>query len=416
MIERTSITRRGLLALAAAVAGLGISPAYTSAEPTSDELQAQLDAARSELETIGAELQTLQETLISAEASLDETQGLISETQTQIDATTEELSSKKSELASLMASSYKKGGDSLEGLSYILGATSAEDLVSRVYYMDKVSTAKAEVIESVKTLGAQLESQKSDLEDQEAAQEAELAATQTSVDEYETKVASAQSYISNLDTQVQEALAAEAAAAEEERQRALAAALEAAEQEKAKQEREAQDANSSDSTDSNNSNNSNNTGNNTDANKADNGGSGSSSNSGNNSSSNSGSGASDGSVVSYAASLIGKPYIWGNYGPNASGYDCCGLVATAYHMAGYSTPPYATNVPGIISVIKSRGNWKDCDLSNYQSVLNVGDVIACSTGHVAIYAGGNQMIHANHPGGSVVQSYVYACIGGGFGG
>ena len=29
------------------------------------------------------------------------------------------------------------------------------------------------------------------------------------------------------------------------------------------------------------------------------------------------------------------------------GFDCCGLVATAYHLAGYSTP-YRTNVPGLM--------------------------------------------------------------------
>ena len=97
------------------------------------------------------------------------------------------------------------------------------------------------------------------------------------------------------------------------------------------------------------------------------------------------------------------------------GFDCCGLVATAYHLAGYSTP-YATNVPGLMSWVKGRGNWKDCNLSNYSSVLSVGDIIFCSTGHVAIYAGGNQMVHAPSPGGYVCYARVYACIGGGFGG
>jgi cell wall-associated NlpC family hydrolase len=105
-----------------------------------------------------------------------------------------------------------------------------------------------------------------------------------------------------------------------------------------------------------------------------------------------------------------------NYGPNADGFDCCGLVATAYHMAGYSTPSYATSVPGLIAEMKSRGNWKDCNLSNYQSVLSPGDVIFCSTGHVAIYCGGSTMIHAPVPGSYVCYANVYACIGGGFGG
>lgn len=124
-------------------------------------------------------------------------------------------------------------------------------------------------------------------------------------------------------------------------------------------------------------------------------------------------------IVSCAAQFLGYPYksyYQGvNYGPNADGFDCCGLVATAYHLAGYSLP-YATSVGGLMSYIKGRGNWKSCSLSNYQDVLAVGDVIFCSTGHVAIYAGGSTMIHAPVPGKYVCYANVYACIGGGFGG
>lgn len=90
-------------------------------------------------------------------------------------------------------------------------------------------------------------------------------------------------------------------------------------------------------------------------------------------------------------------------------------MATAYHLAGYSLP-YATTVGGLMSYIKGRGNWKSCSLSNYQDVLAVGDVIFCSNGHVAIYAGGTSMIHAPVPGKYVCYANVYACIGGGFGG
>ena len=104
-----------------------------------------------------------------------------------------------------------------------------------------------------------------------------------------------------------------------------------------------------------------------------------------------------------------------NYGPDAPGFDCCGLAATAYHMAGYSTP-YATSVPGLMSWVRSRGNWKDCNLSNIDQVLAPGDLLFCSTGHVAIYIGGSMMIHAPSPGRYVCVAPVYACIGGGFGG
>ena len=117
--------------------------------------------------------------------------------------------------------------------------------------------------------------------------------------------------------------------------------------------------------------------------------------------------------------MLGKPYKqWTagvNYGVGADGYDCCGLVATAYHMSGYSLP-YQTTVVGLMNYIKARGNWKQCDSSNYQSVLAPGDCIFTSMGHIAVYAGGNQLIHAPYVGAYVCYGRVYNCIGGGFGG
>ena len=84
-------------------------------------------------------------------------------------------------------------------------------------------------------------------------------------------------------------------------------------------------------------------------------------------------------------------------------------------MAGYSTP-YQTSVTGLMSWVRSRGNWRDCNLSNVDSVLSPGDLLFCSTGHVAIYIGNHQMIHAPYPGRYVCVAPIYACIGGGFGG
>ena len=79
--------------------------------------------------------------------------------------------------------------------------------------MDKVSDSQASAIESVKALGDQLAQQESQLEDKQAEQEQNLADTQASVSDYEAAVAQAQSYYNGLDSQVQQALAAEAAAA-----------------------------------------------------------------------------------------------------------------------------------------------------------------------------------------------------------
>ena len=399
----TCITRRSLLfGAAAAATWLGLLPHTALATPSSSDLQSQLDEARTKLEDMGNNLTSMQADLATAEETLENTKTQIMDTQDQIATTQADLDQKRSELSDNMRSSYKSGASST--LDFILGATSAEDLVSRIYYMDKVSDSQAAAIEDVKQLGEQLADQETQLEEQQAEQEQNLADTQSSVDEYQSAVADAQAYYDSLDTQVQQALAEEAAAAQ--------AAAEAA---------AATTASTTDST-STTSNTATTTSTSTstgvsavvstvETTKS----SESASSAVSSSTSGSYSASSSSSILSNAEQFIGWPYKWGCYGTNMGGFDCCGLVATAYHLAGYSTP-YATNVPGLMSWVKGRGNWKDCNLSNYSSVLSVGDIIFCSTGHVAIYAGGNQMVHAPSPGGYVCYARVYACIGGGFGG
>ncbi|MGL5174517.1 MAG: coiled-coil domain-containing protein, partial [Olsenella sp.] len=395
--------RRSLLfGAATAATWLGLLPHTALATPTSADLQSQLDEARTKLEDMGNNLTSMQDDLATAEETLENTKTQIMDTQDQIATTQADLDQKRSELSDNMRSSYKSGASST--LDFILGATSAEDLVSRIYYMDKVSDSQAAAIEDVKQLGEQLAEQETQLEEQQAEQEQNLADTQSSVDEYQAAVADAQAYYDSLDTQVQQALAEEAAAAQAAAEAAAAASTSTSD---------------STSTTSNTS---------TTASTSTSSGvsavvstvettksSESASSAVSSSTSGSYSASSSSNILSNAEQFIGWPYKCGCYGTNMGGFDCCGLVATAYHLAGYSTP-YATNVPGLMSWVKGRGYWKDCNLSNYSSVLSVGDIIFCSTGHVAIYAGGNQMVHAPSPGGYVCYARVYACIGGGFGG
>ncbi len=404
----TCITRRSLLfGAATAATWLGLLPHTAFATPSSSDLQSQLDEARTKLEDMGNNLTSMQADLATAEETLENTKTQIMDTQDQIATTQADLDQKRSELSDNMRSSYKSGSSST--LDFILGATSAEDLVSRIYYMDKISDSQAAAIEDVKQLGEQLADQETQLEEQQAEQEQNLADTQSSVDEYQSAVADAQAYYDSLDTQVQQALAEEAAAAQAAAEAAAAASTSTA---------DSTSTSSNDTTTTSTSTTSTSTSTGVSAvvstvetTKS----SESASSAVSSSTSGSYTASSSSSILSNAEQFIGWPYKWGCYGTNMGGFDCCGLVATAYHLAGYSTP-YATNVPGLMSWVKGRGNWKDCNLSNYSSVLSVGDIIFCSTGHVAIYAGGNQMVHAPSPGGYVCYARVYACIGGGFGG
>ena len=105
-------------------------------------------------------------------------------------------------------------------------------------------------------------------------------------------------------------------------------------------------------------------------------------------------------AVQTAYAQVGKPYVYGASGPNS--FDCSGLVIYCYgnkygHGTGY-----------MISGIKRAGNWKTS-----LSELKYGDLVFPSSGHVGIYIGNNQMIHAANPSQGVVITSVYAFYGGG---
>ncbi len=414
-----NLTRRALLASAGiAATWAGLLPDIAWADPSASQLQAQLDQARADLNSMGDQLAKLQNALSTTTEALEATRSQVTETQEKIDATSAELEQKRGVLSGRMRSAYKGGSET--ALDVILGSTSVEDLVSRVYYLDKVNESDANAIDEIRSLTEQLQQQMSDLESQQSEQEAQAEEAQQNLSSYESEVERAQSYYNSLDSQVQETLAKEAAeeAAHQAGQASHGAAaggisnaVSTVENTNAAQNNGGV-ANTDNATNKGNAPAQDQT--KPSAGKEPNGGG--TSDSGTTTPSK---GSAHPRIVSCAAQFLGYPYksyYQGvNYGPDADGFDCCGLVATAYHLAGYSLP-YATSVGGLMSYIKGRGNWKSCNLSNYQDVLAVGDVIFCSTGHVAIYAGGTSMIHAPVPGKYVCYANVYACIGGGFGG
>ncbi|MEV0716838.1 NlpC/P60 family protein [Asanoa sp. NPDC050611] len=99
-----------------------------------------------------------------------------------------------------------------------------------------------------------------------------------------------------------------------------------------------------------------------------------------------------GVAVRYAYNAIGTPYVWAAEGPN--GYDCSGLTLAAWRAAGKSLPHNAAM------------QWdKVAHISRSQ--LAAGDLVFYSgLGHVALYVGGNQVIHAPTAGESVKLASV----------
>ena len=91
-----------------------------------------------------------------------------------------------------------------------------------------------------------------------------------------------------------------------------------------------------------------------------------------------------GGVVGIAMQELGKPYVWAAAGPDA--FDCSGLVAFAYAQVGVSLPHSAAAQYGYGTPVA----YDD---------LQPGDLVFFfRPGHVGIYIGGGQFIHAPHTG------------------
>ncbi len=108
--------------------------------------------------------------------------------------------------------------------------------------------------------------------------------------------------------------------------------------------------------------------------------------------------ATHGDVISYARQYLGTPYVYGGTSP--SGFDCSGFVQYVYrNAAGISLPRTTYDQIGVGSRVS-------------QDQLQPGDLVFPDTGHVGIYIGGGQMIHASKPGDVVKISSVWAFYAG----
>ena len=97
-------------------------------------------------------------------------------------------------------------------------------------------------------------------------------------------------------------------------------------------------------------------------------------------------------AVSYALAQVGKPYSWGATGPSA--YDCSGLMVASYSAVGIGLP-------------RTSGAMMSAGYAVSYADLQPGDlIISYGGGHVGMYIGGGQMVHASDYGIGVIVSSI----------
>ena len=111
-----------------------------------------------------------------------------------------------------------------------------------------------------------------------------------------------------------------------------------------------------------------------------------------------------GGVVGIAMQYLGVPYVWGGASP--SGFDCSGFIMYVYAQVGVSLPHHAASQYGMGTPVS-------------KDQLQPGDLVFFNgLGHMGIYIGGGQFIHAPHTGDVVKISslsdswYASTWVGG----
>ena len=355
------------------------------AAPSVDDLKKEKAAKQNEVSSLQSQLTTLMGKVNTLESELIQTGEDITKAQSDLVVAQKKEKEQYAAMKKRIKYMYEAGNDS--AFETLVTSDDFTDLLSKAEYVQNVHSYDRKQLQEYVETKQQISDLKDSLEKDQKELESKQVEYEKQGDNLNNLITSKSSEVANLDSEIQ---AAAEAVAKEAAERAAKEAAEKAAKEAAKKQ-QASAANNSTSSNRNNST----TSNNTTSNKNNTSNTTRPSRpSGNNTSSNttSGSNANGGTIVSRAYSQLGKPYVWGAYGP--SSFDCSGLVS--YCLTGSYTR---------LGTTLTFMGWTR--VSNPQP----GDVVTTAT-HCGIYIGNGQMIHAPHTGdvvkvGPVQSGMIY---------
>lgn len=346
------------------------------AAPSVDDLKKEKAAKQNEVSSLQSQLTTLMGKVNTLESELIQTGEDITKAQSDLVVAQKKEKEQYAAMKKRIKYMYEAGNDS--AFETLVTSDDFTDLLSKAEYVQNVHSYDRKQLQEYVETKQQISDLKDSLEKDQKELESKQVEYEKQGDNLNNLITSKSAEVANLDSEIQ--AAAEAAA----REAAERAAREAAE--KAAKEAERQQAAASNNNAASTSNRNNTTSSSSSASVA--------TKPSNSSSSTitSGTNANGGSIVSRAYSQLGKPYVWGAYGPNS--FDCSGFVS--YCLTGsYSRLGTTLTFMGWTRV------------SNPQP----GDVVTTAT-HCGIYIGNGQMIHAPHTGdvvkvGPVQSGMIY---------
>jgi len=330
-----------VVSLAAAVS---FAPAVALAAPTSAAIQAkqaEAAAAQATLQNMSDDLEMKVEDYNAVTEALDKTRDDIQVTRERLSATETRLSAAEDVLAIRAQGIYKGGG--VDMVQVLLGTSSFEELVARIELLDAISRQDADLVSEVKDARQKVADSESALENRETEQVALRQQAQAKKAAVQSAVERQASFVSSLNTEVQQLIKAE-----EARQAAIAATLAA----KARAGAAGRAAGTP--------------------------------------------GATHDGVVGVALKFIGVPYVWG--GTTPSGFDCSGLVQYCYRQVGVNLPRTSREQFKVGTFI-AAGNLaalKPGDLLFFGYNADPGRIH-----HVGMYVGDGNFIHAPGTGDHV---------------
>ena len=351
------------------------------AAPSVDDLKKEKAAKQSEVSSLQSQLTTLMGKVNTLESELIQTGEDITKAQGDLEVAQEKEKEQYAAMKKRIKYMYEAGNDS--AFETLVTSEDFTDLLSKAEYVQNVHSYDRKQLQEYVETKQQMSDLKDSLEKDQKQLESKQVEYEKQGDNLNNLITSKSAEVANLDSEIQ--AAAEAAA----REAAERAAREAAE--KAAKEAERQQAAASNNNNAASTSNRNNTTSNSSSSSSSAPAATKPSNS-SSSTTTSGTNANGGSIVSRAYSQLGKPYVWGAYGPNS--FDCSGFVS--YCLTGSYTR---------LGTTLTFMGWTR--VSNPQP----GDVVTTAT-HCGIYIGNGQMIHAPHTGdvvkvGPVQSGMIY---------